>query len=447
MLQHGSQTQLAKLAQIVVAATTLPHGARTPTLRGESFADQTVAPTMVIAGLGLLVGDISTAAAILRPDYATGPGVAFPLETLQAIALCLRHGILVREPEAIERVATADVLILEHHAELERTELEVDTVRVFPGHGEANVLRYAAAAFHELDDERARALNRACHERGLSLLDLRPVEFTTDLTLVDGNSRIKVGDLGTSTGDSTKTRTAGQNSQRDRDPDLPDSLMIGINGQVGGLIHFRRSTRYEAVSTLNRLRSKRNLQIGIVSAAPHVDLPKLGSDFQIAGLSPDERIHFLQDCRRRGFKVAYVGDCDRDHRIMAEAHVAISLVEAHKQDRIGCETAPIGLLTSRVSKLSELWDIASIHRRRLRVAQGYALVPNFVCIAGAFVWGFTSLASVVVTNLGTYFVYSQTAASIRSLERLLGHSLNANRPIVPRNNEPSRTAEAERKLV
>ena len=447
VLQHGSQTQLAKLAQILLAATTLPHGARTPTLRGESFADRTVAPTMAIAGLGLLVGDISTAAAILRPDYATGPGVAFPLETLQAVALCLRHGILVRDPEAIEKVATADVLILEHHADLERMELEVDTVRVFPGHREEEVLRYAAAAFHELDDERAGALNRACHERGLSLLDLRPVEFTTDLTLVNGNSRIKVGDLGTSTGNSTRTGTAGQNGRRGGDPDSPDSLMIGINRQVAGLIHFHRSTRYEAVSTLNRLRSKRHLSIGIVSAEPHADLPKLGSDFQITGLSPDERLHFLQDCRRRGFKVAYVGDCERDHRVVAEAHVAISLGGAHKQGRFDGEAAPIGLITSRVSKLGELWDIASIQRRRLRVAHGYALVPNLVCIAGAFVWGFTSLASVVVTNLGTYFVYSKTAASIRSLERLLGHSLNKSRPIVPGNNDPGRTAEAERRLV
>ena len=133
----------------MLEATTAPHGSRTPTLRGEEFAEQTVAPTMAIAGLGLLIGDISTAGAILRPDYATGPGVAFPLETLQAIALCLRHGILIREPEAIERLATADMLILEHHAALEHTELEVDTVEVFPGYFENDLLRYAATAFHE----------------------------------------------------------------------------------------------------------------------------------------------------------------------------------------------------------------------------------------------------------------------------------------------------------
>ena len=197
VLRHGSQTQVATLARVTLAGDHVPHGSRTPTLRGETFAEQTVAPTMAIAGLGLLIGDVSTAGAILRPDYATGPGVAFPLETLQAIALCLRHGIVIREPEAIERLATADLLILDHHVALEHTELEVDTVQVFPGHIEDDLLRYAATAFHDLDDERAAALGNACRTRKIALLDLQPAEFATDLTLLHGNNRIKVGDLGT----------------------------------------------------------------------------------------------------------------------------------------------------------------------------------------------------------------------------------------------------------
>ena len=165
---------------------------------------------MAIAGLGLLIGDISTAGAILRPDYATGPGVAFPLETLQAIALCLRHGILIREPEAIERLATADLLILEHHAALEHTELEVDTVEVFPGYFENDLLRYAATAFHDLDDERAVALANACRTRMISLLDLQPAEFATDLTLLHGNNRIKVGDLGRRARSDLNPKSAGR---------------------------------------------------------------------------------------------------------------------------------------------------------------------------------------------------------------------------------------------
>ena len=159
----------------------------------------------------------------------------------------------------------------------------------------------------------------------------------------------------------------------------------------------------------------------------HLTLPKLaaalGADFHVDVQSPDDRIRLLQYCRRQGFKVAYVGDCRIDPRTVAEAHVAISLV----QDGIGDldnDPAPIQFLLPRLSKLNQLWDIASIHQRRLQVAQRYAMIPNLLCVAGAFVWGFTSLASVVVTNLGTYSVYRRTAASIRSLQAP-GFSLSA----------------------
>jgi cation transport ATPase len=425
MRHHGAQTRAAALAQVIREAIVMPHGSRTPTLRGETFAAQTVAPTMAIAGLGLLVGGISTAGAILQPDYASGPGLAFPLETLQAIALCIRHGIVIRDAEAIERLATADVLVLDHHSALERTELDVDAIHVFPSHAEQDVLRYAAAAFHDLDDERAAAMRSACRARGIASLGLQPIEVANDVTLLHGKDRIKVGDLGSRARLPSNPRNHGDSCETEPEP--PDSLMVGINGRVAGLIHFRRSARLEAASVLRRLRIKRNLQVGIVSEQPHPTLSpvaaSLGTDFQVGSQSPEERIRFLQHCRERGFKVAYVGDCSADPRTAAEVHVAISLV-GDGINNVDHESAPIWLLQPRLGKLVELWDIAHIQQRRLRVAHGYALIPNLVCVAGAFVWGFTSIASVVVTNLGTYGVYSRTAASIRSLERQISRSLN-----------------------
>jgi cation transport ATPase len=436
--RHGVDTQVARLAKITLTASTVPHGARTPTLRGETFAEQTVAPTMAMAGLGLLVGDITTAAAILRPDYATGPGMAFPLETVQAIALCIRHGIVVREADALERLATADLVVIEHHPELDRTELEVDEIKVFPGHDEDELLRYAATAFHDLNDERAGALRAACRRRNIDLLDLQPSEFANDLTLVRENHRIKVGDLGARPRRHTSTNTAVDAKARaDRSP-AADSLMIGIDGQVAGLIHFQRSDRLIATAALRRLCAKRNLPIGIISEKALASLPALGTDFQVGGLSFDDRIRFLENCRRRGFKVAYVGDC-RDPRTVAESHVAISFGD-EAATNLDTDSAAICLLQPRIVKLGELWDIASIHRRRLRAAHGYAMIPNIACIAGAFTWGFTSLASVVLTNLGTYCVYARTAASIRSLERHIAESLSTRRaatsPVAECENSP-----------
>ena len=203
--------------------------------------------------------------------------------------------------------------------------------------------------------------------------------------------------------------------------------MVGINGRVAGLIHFRRSDRLEAASALDRLRSKRNLPVGIVSESPDLILAplsaSLGADFHLGGQSADDRIHFLQSCRRHGFKVAYVGDCRANPRAAAEAHVAISLVAGGISDLdLDHDPAPIWLLEPRLAKLGEIWDIAHIHRQRLKVAHRYALIPNVLCVAGAFVWGFTSLTSVVVTNLAIYGIYSRTAGSIRSLEHQISRS-------------------------
>ena len=413
-------TRATALAQEIQAITMPASSSRTVTLQGEKLAERTIMPTMAMASLGLLVGGINTAGAILRPDFATGPGLAFPLETLQAAALCLRHGILIRDPKALEQVMTSNLLIIDHCSAMEQTELEIDGVEAFPGINEDDLLRFADAAFRDLDDERAIVLCNTCRKRGIKALGIKPLEFAADVTLMHGNDCIKVGDLGARAIKAFKADRSGHSEAEELKS--VSSLMVGINGRLAGLIHFRRSGQLEAASALKRLRSKRNVQIGIISEQSDQTLApiatSLGVDFHIGDLTSADRIHLLKGCRERGFKVAYVGDRCLDPQIAAEVQVAISLID-EGSDRLGRDPATIYLLQRRLSKLGALWDIAHIHQRRLKTAYGYALIPNILCIAGAFMWGFTSLATVAVTNLGTYGLYMRTRTSIRNLERHL----------------------------
>ena len=120
--QHGPETKVVALTQAILPITMPAPGSRTITLRGEKLAKRNIISTLAIAGVGLFLHGVGAAGAILRPDYATGPGLAFPLETLQAAALCLRHGIVIRTPEAFERVATSDLLIIDHDSALTQTD-------------------------------------------------------------------------------------------------------------------------------------------------------------------------------------------------------------------------------------------------------------------------------------------------------------------------------------
>src|SRR5205823_4831164 len=127
------------------------------TAHGEAFAQRAVVPTLAAAGIGLIVGDVATASAILRPDYASGPGLGVSREVLHDVAAAAQEGIVVRDPSAFHRIAAADVWILDHHPGLEQADLEVESVQ---SHGTAAevLLRLAATAFRDLADDRATSL-------------------------------------------------------------------------------------------------------------------------------------------------------------------------------------------------------------------------------------------------------------------------------------------------
>ena len=64
------------------------------------------------------------------------------------------------------------------------------------------------------------------------------------------------------------------------------------------------------------------------------------------------------------------------------------------------------MLRTDLAWLGPLHELSRAHVDRVRIVHGAILVPNLACIAGAFFFGFTSMAAVVLTNLGTLAIYS-----------------------------------------
>ncbi len=427
-IQPGTRTRAAVLGRIALAAAAHPAGIKTPTLRGETQASRLVLPTLATAGLGYSLGGFPTALAIMDTDFASGPGLAYSLESLQALALCFQQGIVVRDPEALERLARVDLVLLEHLPALEATEPEVASLRVFPGHTEFQVLRYAACALRDLDDERASALRAACHARRIRVLDHVPTSYDTDVILLHRGQVIKVGNLG-GQGPGAEPSAAG----RGRTTTRPiDSLMVGINGEIAGLIDFRYSSRLRAAAAIADLKSRLRhpVAIGLVSRAADPQMRRLaaslGVDFHHGGLSNHDLAQLIRNCRKRGLKVAYVGDCLVRTQAARAADVAVSL-DADGLDHLDGNPAHILLLQPDLDRLGTLHEITRVHRRNILVAHGSAFIPNVFCMAGALALGFSSMASVIITNVGTFSTYARTSSAIRGLERQLARATGRRR--------------------
>jgi Cu2+-exporting ATPase len=182
-----------------------------------------------------------------------------------------------------------------------------------------------------------------------------------------------------------------------------------------GRITFRRGDQSLAGSAIRTLRRSPRLAVGLLSGRGESEANALAASLGIDDvgwdLSPVAKAELLRSFRDRGVKVAYVGDCRRDDRAAREAHVAISLVNEFDP---GLDPAPIVMLPGEISRVAWLHALSRSHVSRARTVHGATLIPNLVCIAGAFFLGFTSLSSVIVTNLGILGIYSGLPHRARS---------------------------------
>jgi hypothetical protein len=89
------------------------------------FAGQAVAPTLLAAGAGIVVVGVTTAAAILSPDYATAVRLAAPLERMRGVKSALRLGALICAGDALGRLASASWIVLDEHEAWHRSGCEV----------------------------------------------------------------------------------------------------------------------------------------------------------------------------------------------------------------------------------------------------------------------------------------------------------------------------------
>jgi P-type E1-E2 ATPase len=388
----AAATQAARLGQELAVAITSAPTEFALSAQGEAFARRAVGPTLAAAGFGLAVGDLTTAAAILQPDYATGPGLGMSMESLRDIADSAREGIVVRDPSAFHRIASADVFLFDHGRALEYAGLEVREVRQLDGVAEDDILRLAASAFADLADERSPALYAECASRRVIVRrHPQPRYRGPEITLRDGSRSITLRD------------------RRGTEPtaDPAPALDVATDGRPVGRITFGRSTRPRAAEAIRELRRHGPLAIGLLSDRPDPEAASLagalGMDFHLGGLSSEGKAEAVRACRRRGLRVAYIGDCRPEPDAARAADVAISLADPVDPAN---DPAQVLVLRPDLDWAAGLRDRARSHVDRVRSVQGFVLIPNLACVAGAFFLGFTSLSAVLLTNLGTLAVYN-----------------------------------------
>jgi hypothetical protein len=405
-----AETRLATIGRMLEEATHWRPGHHAPTRQAEEFVEKLAVPTLATAGIGLLAGDLGTAVAVMRPDYANAEAISGSFEDLDAVSRGLAAGCVVRSPRKLDMLAQVDTIVLFPDSDLGRGRLDV--TRIVRGvsadqaisaaadgmHREA--IRWAASLAVHLADERREALAALAADRGIALLAVAPESF----------------------GDVAAVRIVGRVGDREialRDvlPERDDSrpCVLEVDSQPVATFEFSRSQEPRAAAVLDRLRETFGIRTFLVAAEGDRACGELAATIHCDGVVSVGRQSVqvgIDQLVQSGSRVACIGS-DGD------------LIQAGGRPQVSIELGGGGVATAAdivvlAPDLSRLTDLVMAGRERIRrraVSRRLTILPNALCVAGAFLLGFTSIVVAVVCNLSTLGMYRLATRSLSEPQR------------------------------
>jgi heavy metal translocating P-type ATPase len=380
----GRDTTFGKIIQIVEQA----EKSKAPVQR---IADRLAAGLVyfALAAAILTFGvtrNLTSTIAVIIVAGACGVAAGTPLAILAGIGSAARRGIIVKGGLYLEKLADIDTIVLDKTGTLTMGVPEVTGVRVAKGATEQEVLQNAATAEQHSEHPLGEAVIRKARAAKLALPEYSDLRYIPGkgLTCLDQGSQIVVGTQTLLEENGIRVDTNGTGSFQDEAKAGQTLVYVGRNTTFLGALTVSDQLRREAiqaVDTLKREGYRTVLLSGDSSEAASAVGVQLGVHEAIGNLLPEQKLERIRKLLRQGCKVAMVGDGVNDTPALAEATVGIAMGGGTD---VALETADITLMTSDLSRLTEVLGIAKRCYRVIMFNFWGTIVVDTIGIALAF---------------------------------------------------------------
>jgi P-type Cu+ transporter len=264
-----------------------------------------------------LIFALINAVAVLIIACPCALGLATPVSLVTGIGRGARAGVLVKNAEALERLAHATTVLVDKTGTLTEGRPRVVAVAPAGGQAEAELLALAAAAESASEHPLARAIVAAARERGLAIAPAEnfAAEPGLGVTARVAGRIIHVG------------RAPGAASGPDHHP-AATLVGVEIDGRFAGTVALAdpvKATTPQAVAELHRLGMRVVMVTGDREETAQAVAQELGLDGVHAGVTPARKQELVREHRGRGEGVVFAGDGINDAPALAAADVAIAM--------------------------------------------------------------------------------------------------------------------------
>lgn len=416
--KSGGETASSRIAQILNNTAGYKLASQH---EGERLADKAVVPTLAAGALALATIGPNGATAVLNSDMGTGIRMAAPLAMLSTLALCAQRGVLVKDGRALDLLCGVDTVLFDKTGTLTRERPEIGRIVSANGFTSRQALRFAAAAESRFHHPIALALLHKAEEEGIDLPSTDATQYKVGFGISVGveGRRIRVGSRRFLETEGVAVTPEVEAALDEAHREGHTMVMVAVDDVLGGALELRASVRPEAAQIVTGLRARGVKHIAIISGdqeAPTRRLAEqLGMDRYFAQVLPAEKADYVEKLQREGRSVCFIGDGVNDAIALKKANVSISLRGATS---IATDTAHVVFMEPGLGKLCELLDIARDLERNVQTSWILILVPNALCIVGAFTLGFGVGMSVLTNNIAALGALANGVRPMRKVAAL-----------------------------
>ena len=377
----------------------------------DRWATWIVVIALTAAGLTwLLSGEIIRAVTILVVFCPCALVLATPTAIMAAIGNATKHGFLVREGDALERLAKAKVIAFDKTGTLTYGTPEVVAV-VSQGADRAELYRLAASAEQLSEHPLGKAIV-SCYKKE----DPSPLPPAEDFQMLPGRGvQAQIESKTVLAGKAELLREQGVDFAVPVDAESYvrrgcTVIYLAVAGAFAGYLALSDTLRQESaatIGTLSGLGVEPVLLTGDNENAARTMAEKLHIAAVRANCLPEDKLTAIGEFQQSGKPVCMIGDGINDAPALKKADVGIAMGGVGSD--IAVDAADIVLVDDEVRELPHLVALSGRMMRTIKLNMTFSMTLNFVAIALAIIGTLNPVVGALVHNAGSVLVITNSA--------------------------------------
>jgi len=382
--QVGADTVLSQIVEMVAGARRSRAPIQGLADRVSSIFVPTVVLVAIIAfGAWLWAGPepalafaIASAVSVLIIACPCALGLATPISITTAAGRGAQVGVLIKDAEALERMARVDTVIVDKTGTLTEGRPRLTDVVALNG-DEAEVLGLAAALERGSEHPLAEAIVAGAKDRGLTPDPAQDFEAVTGKGVhgTVAGRKVALGNAAMMTDFGLSTEEAELTADTLR-ADGKTAMFMAVDGALAGIVAVAdpiKETTAAAIRDLHALGLTIIMATGDNRRTAEAVASRLGIDEVRAGVLPEDKQKLVEELRARGRSVAMAGDGVNDAPALAAADVGIAMSTGAD---VAVESAGITLMRGDLVGLVRARKLAVATLGNIRQNLFFAFVYN-----------------------------------------------------------------------